>query len=530
MARSLILIVLGVLISILLSNTANAQSTGWTPQNPSNCSDQFGSFDAFIPGMRGHGACTRGGFVPGTTVISVTNLNTSGSGSFAAAVQSGCPKVIIFDVAGHVDMGSTSVTHNNTLAGCDNASIVGASAPGQFALTGGGDSAALEMGGGDITVDHLVVTTHGRGSNPGSQSRDALSIGWLNGGKANKLFINMAIIWGWDEDFQCYDQGINHLSTGTTLWQSIIGLGGFVDGGESHQFAHMNQFTCLQSTHIRNVYIHSAGRTPFTRGDGLLHANNISFNPGVQGLVSQPCGSSGSSVSNYRVNVINNFWLRGPDSTRAAAGMMDYQSATCKTGTVSIYENGNAVQTAVGQSIENCTNHGCSWTNAGNNWAGSPVSYATADGYVPETFNSSNDAELTTFTNNILANVGPRPTDRLSYIQTRVIDAVEAGLAGTGNMGTYLELGQTTMADEGGFAVLNTNTGSWDASAQCGGMPTGSAADNIQSSGLTGLHEWVIGCFYDNVMPAGYREDGIPSFPAPGGSVPVTQPNPPEFN
>ena len=40
----------------------------------------------------------------------------------------------------------------------------------------------------------------------------------------------------------------------------------------------------------------------------------------------------------------------------------------------------------------------------------------------------------------------------------------------------------------------------------CGGMPVGAAADAIQSSGLTALHEWVITCFYDSVMPQGYRE------------------------
>jgi len=530
MSRNNLKLVFGIFLAVMFVNVANAQSTGWTTQNPSNCSDQYGSFDAFIPGMRGHGACTRGGFVPGTNVISVTNLNASGPGSFRAAMESGCPKVIIFDVAGHVDMNTGELVHAGTLAGCDNASVVGASAPGQFAITGGSSSAAVAFGGGDVTMDHLVVTSSGRSNPTSSGSRDALSMGWLQGGKSNKLFINMAIIWGYDEVFQCYDKtdGTEN-SNGTTLWQSIIGLGGLIDpGGEDHRFAHMNNFSCLQSTNIRNVYIHSDGRTPFTRGDGLLHANNVSFNSGFQNLLSQPCGSGGVTWPHYRINVVNNFTLRGPDTTMSTGGSVaELQSATCKTGTVAIYENGNAVQTAVGQAIANCTNYGCTTGEnaAGNTMVGSPNSYTVAEGYVPETFNPSSDAELTAFTNNILAHVGPRPTDRLSYIQSRVIDAVEAGLAGNGNMGGYVG-GPTgpmenTMAGEGGLAVLNTNTGSWDASAQCGGMPTGSAADAIQSSGLTGLHEWVIGCFYDNVMPAGYREGGIADYPAPGAVDPI---------
>jgi len=253
--------------------------------------------------------------------------------------------------------------------------------------------------------------------------------------------------------------------------------------------------------------MHEKSRNPFTRGDGLLHANNIVFNPGTQNLISQPCGSN--TVTTYRVNVINNYTLWGPDTSMALWRTMDFQQADCKTGQVSIYEDGNAVQNGVTQAISDCSGHNCAGLGSGNNWATSPVSYASADGYIPETFDPSSDAELTTFANQILLNVGPRPTDRLPYIQSRVIDAVEAGLAGNvPGMDGPLILGQTTMDDEGGFAVLNANTGNWDASAQCpghAGNPSNSP-DTIGSSGLTQLHEWVITCFYDSVMPVGYRE------------------------
>jgi hypothetical protein len=74
-------------------------SGSWTKQMASGCSDTHGSFDAFIPGMRGFGSCTRGGFVPGTTVHVVRNTNPTGNDSLAAAVNAACPKVILFGAA-----------------------------------------------------------------------------------------------------------------------------------------------------------------------------------------------------------------------------------------------------------------------------------------------------------------------------------------------------------------------------------------------------------------------------------------------
>ena len=489
-----------------------AIESNWETQGASNCTDAHGDYDAFIPGMRGHAACTRGGFVPGTTVYSVTNTNTSGTGSLSWALSQSSPKVILFDVAGHVDFGSVNGPYNcGTQQGCDNTSIVGASAPGQFAITGGGDSSALRLGGSHLTVDHLIVTSHGRDGITSSDSRDAINTGWQQNGKTHKLYLNSAFIWGYDETFQCYDSTSDQQNA-VQLWQTIVGLPGLIDTGDvDHRYAQMNHWMCLQSANIRSVYIHNDGRTPFTRGDGLLHANNISFNSGFQNLLSQPCGSN--TVTHYRISIINNLTLRGPDTTMATSkSVAELQSATCKTGTVAIYENGNAVQTAVGQAIADCTSYNCitGENSSGNTMVGTADSYATATGFVPETFDASSDGEITAFANNILEHVGPRPADRLSYIQTRVVDQIGAGLAGTGTMGTYVGGNpalranmETDMSGEGGFAAI-TDTGSWDASAQCGGIPA--SPDAIQSSGLTALHEWVITCFYDSVMPAGYRE------------------------
>jgi hypothetical protein len=73
-------------------------------------------------------------------------------------------------------------------------------------------------------------------------------------------------------------------------------------------------------------------------------------------------------------------------------------------------------------------------------------------------------------------------------------------------MGEYPS--QATLASEGGISVITPADTDWDASVQCpshAGNPSNSPSD-LHSSGLTNLHVWVIECFYDAVMPAGYRE------------------------
>ena len=521
MSRNNLKLVFGIFLAVMFVNVANAQSTGWTTQNPSNCSDEYGAFDAFVPGMRGHGSCNRGGFVPGTTVIRVTNTNSSGSGSLAAAAAAACPKVILFDVSGTVEFSGNHITTRR----CDHWSIVGASAPGQFTLISGDSIPSFTGLGNHWTVDNMTITTQDGGGS--SDSRDVVAFG-TNVEEENIIVMNNNFIWGGDEDVQCYPNAAVSVSK-ILYWQNIIGLGWKTEGdGTNHRFAHIMNGNCLQNASIRNLYIHAEGRAPFARPDGYYHANNMTFNSGIQNYVAQPCGGAAEFTETFRQNIVNNFQLKGPDSTGHVS--MQFQGATCKSSTKSVYESGNALQIASTQAISNCTNHSCTSKPSEISWADSPITYAQPDGHVPETFDPSSDAELTSFANNLLEYVGARPADRLPYIEGKITE-VRNGLAGSGDMGGQV----TSISSEGGFAVVTAASRTRDSTTQCGGMPTGAAADAIQSSGLTGLHEWVIGCFYDDVMPPGYREGGLANYPDPEPGDPVVPddpevtPNPPTF-
>lgn len=503
---------LSILVCVLMCGSADAQST-WTTQGNSGCSDNFGSFDAFIPGMRGKGTCNRGGFVPNTTVIVVTNTNSSGSGSLASAMDASCPKVILFGVSGKISMPSATQSNTND---CSNWSVVGTSSPGNVVLSGSTGDPQLLGQGSNYTIDGLVVAPGDTLITAGAtDNRDAFDFDY-DSTSDNILLFNNAFLWGTDETLSCYTTVVQ---SNITYWQNIFGAG-LIPG---HNFNLLFGSNCHDQDLIRNLFIHSEGRNPEGRGDDLLIANNIIHNSGFHTMYFTPCLTSGpgTSLTSNETNIIGNIDVRGPDST--SHQMIIWSSVSCASQ--SAYTSNNVVEQGSTGAITNCGTSGC--RSGSPNWSNSILSNAYPTGYVPETIQTDGPG-VQSMGEQLLAYVGPRPTDRLAYITTLVGEA-QNGLDQSGSMGSQ----PTSSASEGGVSVITPASSSYDPTDgndnPCGeDMPTGAAANAIQSSGLTRLHEWVIGCFYDHVMPAGYRDDGLQNYPAPGGGNPPPPPPPDE--
>lgn len=510
------LIVVAGICLLLFAVAYEAKAQAWTDQGPSGCSDQFGNFDAFVPGMRGHGSCNRGGFVPGTNVIVVSNRNSSGSGSFRDAISSSvCPKVILFAVSGVIDLAGWNVGQT---AVCDNWSIVGASAPGNVTITGA-SNVGFKPRGSYWTVDNLTIT--------GGSTDDAVAIAGTGDDQGYGIILNSTFLWGEDETVSCYPPN-GETQTNILYWQNILTT--VIGTSPGFQIIQNN---CQFNASIRNLYLDGKARFPLVRGDGYFHSNNVHVNAINDFLRIQPCegGIYGSPEPNTRMAVMDSLFVEG-DST-GAAGQSGYiriwDSTSCTNLTV--YEDGNRAMASPGNIVQNCANHGCTSGFASNEFAGSPISSIHPAGYVSENIGSSQQ-ELVNFAAHVAKYAGARPADRLSYIQTKVDHAINT-IDGAGPTSNYSV--STSVTSEGGIGVLSSALLTYDptdgSDNACGeDMPTGAAASAMQSSGLTRLHEWITGCFYDNVMPAGYREDGLQNYGAPtgGGSLPpIPSPSPP---
>jgi len=496
---------------VLTSSNASAQSA-WSPQGDSGCSDQYGSFDAYIPGMRGFGSCNRGGFVPGTNVIVVTNTNATGSGSLDAASNAPCPKVILFGVSGIINR-SGQVNFN-----CDGWSVVGASAPGQgITLTGAtGNPNFAAQASDNFTVDHITVAPGDETIQSGGccGNRDAIAL--VTGGTSNNgIFLNNNFIWGADETVQCYPEGsVDNI----LFWQNIIGRPVRGSG------VHILQNTCHKHATIRNLYIHANGRMPLIRGDGYFHANNFTANPGYAAVNVQPCGGTYSPIDpTVRMNFIENLMARGANTLSGLDHIETTSSTDCTS--VRVHESGNHTLSASFQ-IENCANHACLSGLSGAEIASSPVAFAYPSGYNPETI-PNNVQGYIDFVAQVTTYVGAKPRNRLAFFDT-LVNQANNHVDGSGERGNWQNGGPAgqpldSVTEQGGISVVTPLRSSWDptdgSENPCReNIPTGSTASAIQSSGLTRLHEWVIGCFYDYAMPGGYREDTLQNYPAPQGS------------
>jgi hypothetical protein len=305
----------------------------------------------------------------------------------------------------------------------------------------------------------------------------------------------------------------------------------------NHNLNHLISTNCTKQSVIRQVNVHSDGRNPMVRGDDFMMANNYVFNPGFQSVLLTWC-SQGDASGSRETNIMSNIMVRGPNSSGHA--FIQQQDIGCITSST-IYNNGNAVMHGVTRAITNCANNGCFSGTAPTSWGSSPIPNAMPAGYVRETMNGpTSEAEILALGQQIVAFAGPRPNERMAYLQTLMTEATN-GLDGSGSLGGFACAVSETAAtcsgsaNEGGIAMITPATVTYNptsaADNPCGeNMPTGATANAITTSGRTRLHEWVIGCFYDDVMPGGYREDALQYYPAPDGPPPVepaARPNPP---
>lgn len=250
---------------------------------PASAFGQGSQAQRAFPGAEGWAAQTPGG--RGGRIIRVTNLEANGPGSFRAALEARGPRIVVFEVAGVIDMGLTSWTIEEpflTIAGQT------APSPGITLIRGG-----IDIRTHDVIVRHIRIRT--------GVSGQALRSGWeadslSTVGAWNVIVDHCTLTWALDENLSAsgprftgstpeeWRRGTSH---NITFSYNVLAEG---IANASHPKGEHSKGSLIHdnATGIliwRNLYAHNYERSPLLKGG--VHAaivNNFIFNPGAQAI------------------------------------------------------------------------------------------------------------------------------------------------------------------------------------------------------------------------------------------------------
>jgi hypothetical protein len=241
------------------------------------------------PGAEGFGTNTRaaygGGVVP--KILTVTNLNASGPGSFADAVNQTYPRIIVFEVSGVITMPDFLDINYPYV------SIYGQTAP-YPGITIRGYGLAVQ------THDVLVQGIKVRPGNITGRTPDGISLGPYNGKPVYNVVIDhCSVSWALDENV-----GINSCGEGITISNCLISEGLNPNG---HGFG-LLAMDVKQVSVIKNLFVHCTDRTPLINGatQQAFVANNAIYNSDTHSIYfGEPEGGTtpinGAAIANYYI-------------------------------------------------------------------------------------------------------------------------------------------------------------------------------------------------------------------------------------
>jgi pectate lyase len=260
------------------------------------CSGTIVGQQIAFPGAEGFGKYAIGG--RGGAIYHVTNLNDSGTGSFRDAVSQ--PKrTVVFDVSGIINI-------QDRLSISSNITVAGQTAPGKGIVVYGN--------GIGMTGANNIIIRYIRFRGSVNMGRGTCT---LSADKAsNIIFDHVSVEWGrWDN---------LHIkeSKNITLQYCLIG-----EGINPQMFGALLENPVNLTIH-HCLWVDNQSRNPKAKA-GIEIINNVIYNWGSNGLV------GGHSAAIHNQDIINNFFIAGPNSSHAFIGMF--------TATDHVYQRGNKV-------------------------------------------------------------------------------------------------------------------------------------------------------------------------------------------
>ncbi|MBN2180662.1 MAG: hypothetical protein JW715_02015 [Sedimentisphaerales bacterium] len=243
-----------------------------------------------FPGAWGGGMFTTGG--RGGKVIEVTNLNDSGTGSLRAAIGEQGPRIVVFRVAGIINLRSAININNPDIT------VAGQSAPGD-GICLAGDSVNINTH--NVILRHIRVR---RGKPQGGQGSDN-----IGGNPEGQIIVDhCSTSWGMDENLSLY-RYMKPMPGGrdvklptenvTVQWcisSEALNAGNHAFGGT---------WGGRDSTFHHNLFACNTGRNPSIGMSGEFdYRNNVVYNWRHRTM------DGGDETS--MINAINNYYKPGP--------------------------------------------------------------------------------------------------------------------------------------------------------------------------------------------------------------------------
>ncbi len=239
-----------------------------------------------FPGAEGFGGSAAGG--RGGDVYHVTNLNTSGAGSFADAIGTvpAAGRTIVFDVSGHIHVNKTTLAKSKV-------TIAGQTAPGDGI---GFKDGTFIISGDDIVIRHARFR-YGKKTAGG----DCID---LSSGTLNAILDQISIQFSTDENISSFNSPPENL---TMQWA----LNGW--GLESHSCGGL--WDQNHATAHHSLWSHNHTRNPKARPSGLLEwVNNVTYDWDIGFIM----GDSDTPAT-WKANVRNCYFLAPAGNIRTKA-------------------------------------------------------------------------------------------------------------------------------------------------------------------------------------------------------------------
>jgi len=254
------------------------------------------------------GSSTTGGVVSGTRILTVTNLDDEGNGSFRWALAAKGPRVVVFGVGGVIRLKSDLRIRNPDVT------IAGQTAPDPgITVTGG----SLRINAHDVVVQHIAIRPGPANSAKLNDNRDGISI---NGQRENASYAvrveNVSVSWSVDEALSTWYATTRDVTIRNSIVAQALRSAGHSKGQHSMGLLVGKHTTGIEVT--GNLLASNVHRNPVMgAGSSAFVANNYIVNPGLNAIhFYSHDGSKKVSTVPTLATVVENVVVAGPSTSK----------------------------------------------------------------------------------------------------------------------------------------------------------------------------------------------------------------------